>query len=283
MNIDKKALALANGRPHYARKRFGQNFLHDENVIRKIVDAISAVEGDHLLEIGPGLGALTKELAKTGATIHCVELDADLAKSLRTEFQEYDSIKIIEGDALKFDLSSIATEKRPLRVIGNLPYNISTPIIFHLLKNSELIRDMTFMLQLEVIQRMISKVGKKNYGRLSLMVQYYCEVEHLFNVPSSAFSPKPKVVSALARLKPHSSTSIRAKDSDCLQTVIRTAFNQRRKTLRNSLRTIIPEALLDRIAINKNLRPQDITLNEYVEISNAICNHTAGPEDYETK
>ena len=283
MNIDKKALALANGRPHYARKRFGQNFLHDENVIRKIVDAISAVEGDHLLEIGPGLGALTKELAKTGATIHCVELDADLAKSLRTEFQEYDSIKIIEGDALKFDLSSIATEKRPLRVIGNLPYNISTPIIFHLLKNSELIRDMTFMLQLEVIQRMISKVGKRNYGRLSLMVQYYCEVEHLFNVPSSAFSPKPKVVSALARLKPHSSTSIRAKDSDCLQTVIRTAFNQRRKTLRNSLRTIIPEALLDRIAINKNLRPQDITLNEYVEISNAICNHTAGPEDYEAK
>ena len=283
MNIDKKALALANGRPHYARKRFGQNFLHDENVIRKIVDAISAVEGDHLLEIGPGLGALTKELAKTGATIHCVELDADLAKSLRTEFQEYDSIKIIEGDALKFDLSSIATEKRPLRVIGNLPYNISTPIIFHLLKNSERIRDMTFMLQLEVIQRMISKVGKRNYGRLSLMVQYYCEVEHLFNVASSAFSPKPKVVSALARLKPHNSTSIRAKDSDCLQTVIRTAFNQRRKTLRNSLRTIIPEALLDRIAINKNLRPQDITLNEYVEISNAICNHTAGPEDYETK
>ena len=283
MNIDKKALALANGRPHYARKRFGQNFLHDENVIRKIVDAISAVEGDHLLEIGPGLGALTKELAKTGATIHCVELDADLAKSLRTEFQEYDSIKIIEGDALKFDLSSIATEKRPLRVIGNLPYNISTPIIFHLLKNSELIRDMTFMLQLEVIQRMISKVGNRNYGRLSLMVQYYCEVEHLFNVASSAFSPKPKVVSALARLKPHSSTSIRAKDSDCLQTVIRTAFNQRRKTLRNSLRTIIPEALLDRIAINKNLRPQDITLNEYVEISNAICNHTAGPEDYEAK
>ena len=283
MNIDKKALALANGRPHYARKRFGQNFLHDENVIRKIVDAISAVEGDHLLEIGPGLGALTKELAKTGATIHCVELDADLAKSLRTEFQEYDSIKIIEGDALKFDLSSIATEKRPLRVIGNLPYNISTPIIFHLLKNSELIRDMTFMLQLEVIQRMVSKVGKRNYGRLSLMVQYYCEVEHLFNVASSAFSPKPKVVSALARLKPHNSTSIRAKDSDCLQTVIRTAFNQRRKTLRNSLRTIIPEALLDRIAINKSLRPQDITLNEYVEISNAICNHTAGPEDYETK
>ena len=283
MNIDKKALALANGRPHYARRRFGQNFLHDENVIRKIVDSISAVEGDHLLEIGPGLGALTKELAKTGATIHCVELDADLAKSLRTEFQEYDSIKIIEGDALKFDLSSIATEKRPLRVIGNLPYNISTPIIFHLLKNSELIRDMTFMLQLEVIQRMVSKVGKRNYGRLSLMVQYYCEVEHLFNVASSAFSPKPKVVSALARLKPHNSTSIRAKDSDCLQTVIRTAFNQRRKTLRNSLRTIIPEALLDRIAINKNLRPQDITLNEYVEISNAICNHTAGPEDYETK
>ena len=283
MNIDKKALALANGRPHYARKRFGQNFLHDENVIRKIVDAISAVEGDHLLEIGPGLGALTKELAKTGATIHCVELDADLAKSLRTEFQEYDSIKIIEGDALKFDLSSIATEKRSLRVIGNLPYNISTPIIFHLLKNSELIRDMTFMLQLEVIQRMVSKVGRRNYGRLSLMVQYYCEVEHLFNVASSAFSPKPKVVSALARLKPHNTTSIRAKDSDCLQTVIRTAFNQRRKTLRNSLRTIIPEALLDRIAINKNLRPQNITLNEYVEISNAICNHTAGPKDYETK
>ena len=283
MRIDNKALALANGRPHYARKRFGQNFLHDENVIRKIVDAISAVEGDHLLEIGPGLGALTKELAKTGATIHCVELDADLAKSLRTEFQEYDSIKIIEGDALKFDLNSIAAGKRSLRVVGNLPYNISTPIIFHLLKNSELIRDMIFMLQLEVIQRMVSKVGNRNYGRLSLMVQYYCEVEHLFNVASSAFSPKPKVVSALARHKPHSNISIQAKDSDCLQTVIRTAFNQRRKTLRNSLKTIIPEDLLEQIAVNKELRPQNITLNEYVEISNAICDHTARLEDEETK
>jgi len=265
-----KLTKLSNGLSHQVRKRFGQNFLHDEVVITKILDTISPRKEDHILEIGPGLGALTKGLARSGAKLHCVELDKDLAKSLKTEYGKHDKVKITQADALEFNLNSIATKREPLRVVGNLPYNISTPLIFHLLKKSGLIKDMTFMLQLEVIQRMVSKVGSKNYGRLGLMVQYYCEAEHLFNIASAAFTPKPKVVSALVRLKPHSTSSLKAKDPDCLKKVIQTAFNQRRKTVRNSLRSIVPESLLDQILVNKKLRPENLTLYDYVKISDAI-------------
>ena len=262
---------LASGLPHQIRKRFGQNFLHDEHVISKVLGAVAPTKDDHILEIGPGFGAITKQLAQSGARLHCIELDADLATSLKTEYREYKSVNILEADALKFDLSSIATEKNPLRVVGNLPYNISTPLIFHLLKNSNLIKDMTFMLQLEVIQRMVSKVGSKNYGRLGLMVQYYCEIEHLFNIASDAFIPRPKVVSALARLKPHKTSAIKAKDPECLKAVIQTAFNQRRKTVRNSLSTLVSESILEEIPVNKKLRPENLTLQDYVRISDAIA------------
>lgn len=261
---------LSNGLSHQVRKRFGQNFLHDEEVIAKILDTISPSKQEHILEIGPGLGALTKGLANSGAKLHCVELDTDLAESLKTEYAKYDKVKITQADALEFDLNSIATERQPLRIVGNLPYNISTPLIFHLLKNSGLIKDMTFMLQLEVIQRMVSKVGNKNYGRLGLMVQYYCEAEHLFNIASAAFTPKPKVVSALVRLKPRSVSSLKAKDPECLKAIIQTAFNQRRKTVRNSLRSMVPESLLEQILVDKKLRPENLTLHDYVKISDAI-------------
>ena len=266
---------LSNGLPHQIRKRFGQNFLHDKQVISKILGAISPTKEDHILEIGPGFGAITKPLAQSGATLHCIELDTDLAASLKTEYRDYKSVNILEADALKFDLGSIATEKNPLRVVGNLPYNISTPLIFHLLKSSNLIKDMTFMLQLEVIQRMVSKVGSKNYGRLGLMVQYYCEIEHLFNIASDAFTPRPKVVSALARLRPRKTSAITAKDPECLKTVIQTAFNQRRKTVRNSLSTLVSESLLEEIPVNKRLRPENLTLQDYVRISDAISARNA--------
>ena len=261
---------LASGLPHQIRKRFGQNFLQDEHVISKIMDAVSPAEEDHILEIGPGFGAITRQLAKSGARIDCVEIDTDLATSLKTEYKEYESINILEYDALKFDISTIASTKRPLRVVGNLPYNISTPLIFHLLKSSDLIKDMTLMLQLEVIQRMVSKVGSKNYGRLGLMVQYHCEVEHLFNIASDAFFPRPKVVSALARLKPRKASKVTVKDPECFKKVIQTAFNQRRKTVRNSLRSLASDSLLEEIPVNKSLRPENLTLREYIKISNAI-------------
>jgi len=270
MRRNTKLPRLASGLPHQIRKRFGQNFLHDKHVISKIIGAVSPTKDDHILEIGPGFGAITEQLAQSGATLNCLELDTDLAASLKSHYRKYKSVNILEADALKFDLSSIATEKTPLRVVGNLPYNISTPLIFHLLKNSKLIKDMTFMLQLEVIQRMVSKVGSKNYGRLGLMVQYYCEVEHLFNIASDAFVPRPKVVSALARLKPHKASSIKAKDPECLKVVIQTAFNQRRKTVRNSLSTLVSESLLEGIPVNKKLRPENLTLEDYVRISDAI-------------
>ena len=177
-----------------------------------------------------------------------------------------------QQDGLKFDFTQLAPARRSLRVIGNLPYNISTPMLFHLMKYHEVIKDMTFMLQLEVVQRMAAKPGNKNYGRLSLMLQYFCKVEHLFNIPSAAFSPKPKVVSAIARLTPHSKFPVIANDVHSLQTVIRTAFNQRRKTLKNSLKTIISKETLNKLPLDSSLRPENLSLQDYVIISDAISN-----------
>ena len=251
-------------------KSLGQNFLHDQNIVDKIVEQIEPKNNEHLVEIGPGQGALTKPLASSGAKLDCIELDRDLAKYLDKEFSEVEGVSIFQQDGLKFDLSTLTDTEKSLRIIGNLPYNISTPVIFHLLKSHQLICDMIFMLQLEVVQRLVATAGGKNYGRLGLMVQYFCEVEHLFNVPSSAFTPKPKVVSAIVRLKPHSDFPLEAKDPECLQTVIRTAFNQRRKTLKNSLRTIISKKVLNELPIDAGLRPEKLSLADYVLISDAI-------------
>jgi len=263
-------ISLNNGKPHQARKRFGQNFLHDANTIQKIIDSIAPKADDHLLEIGPGQGALTIPLAESGAQLDCVELDRDLAAFLEEKFTNQSSVNIFQQDVLKSELVQFTDKEKSLRIVGNLPYNISTPVIFHLLKNHSLIHDMVFMLQLEVIQRMVAKPGNKTYGRLGLMVQYYCEVEHLFNVPSSAFTPRPKVVSAIVRLKPHKDFPIIAKSPEKLQVVIRTAFNQRRKTLKNSLRAIISENQLEDLPIDTSLRPENLSLADYVLISDAI-------------
>jgi 16S rRNA (adenine1518-N6/adenine1519-N6)-dimethyltransferase len=270
MKRESSVIKLANGLTHQPRKRFGQNFLHDQNAIEKIIDAISPCKEHHIVEIGPGYGALTNPLFKSGAKLDCVEIDQDLAKFIDHKFGNSKNFQVFQEDILKFDLALLSKKEQTLRIVGNLPYNISTPVIFHLLKNHRLIADMIFMLQLEVIQRMSSNVGDKNYGRLSLMAQYYCEVEHLFNVPSSSFTPKPKVVSAIVRLKPHQKFPVKAKDPGCLQNVIRTAFNQRRKTLKNSLKTVVSNSILDKLPIDTNLRPENLTLKDYVTISDAI-------------
>lgn len=263
-------LRLSNGMPHQARKRFGQNFLHDQGVIQRIVNAISAGAHDHIVEIGPGQGALTRPLAASGARLDCVELDRDLAAHLNTQFADASNVTIYQHDILKFDLPQLTTSPQSLRIIGNLPYNISTPVLFYLLQNHSLIRDMTFMLQLEVVQRMAAKCGDKNYGRLGLMLQYFCEVTPLFNVSSAAFTPRPKVSSAIVRLIPHRQFPVAARDPECLQIVIRTAFNQRRKTLKNSLKAIISEELLNTLPLDISLRPENLTLADYVMISDAV-------------
>jgi len=275
-----KAVRLSTGTSHRARKRFGQNFLRDQHIIDRIIDSFSATEKDHLLEIGPGQGALTKQLAATGAKLDCIELDRDLADHLSKQFADAENVSIYQQDILKFQLTELVKNSERLRIIGNLPYNISTPVMFHLLKSQTHIEDMTFMLQLEVVERLAAGVGDKNYGRLGLMVQYFCQVEHLFNVPATAFSPQPKVNSAIVRLTPHQQTlndpQLKAKDVACLQMVVRTAFNQRRKTLKNSLKTLIPEETLNKLPIDCSLRPENISLKEYILISDVLADMTEG-------
>lgn len=261
---------MGNGLAHQARKRFGQNFLHDMNVIERIIATIGAAADDQLLEIGPGQAALTDLLADSGARLDCVELDRDLAKFLKQRFLGNERVTIHQQDVLKFDPRTLRPEPHGLRVVGNLPYNISTPVIFHLLKYHGLIRDMVFMLQLEVIQRMVAGPDDKNYGRLGLMLQYYCKVEHLFNVPSAAFTPRPKVVSAIVRLTPHREMPLTAKDPACLETVVRTAFNQRRKTLKNSLKPLFSTEAMAQLPIDTSLRPENLSLADYVVISDKL-------------
>ena len=269
-----KAVTLSTGTTHQARKRFGQNFLHDQQVIDRIIREIAPTSSDHLLEIGPGQGALTEQLAESGARVDCVELDRDLAEHLRHQYRDYDNVHIHQHDILKFDLNDLGLSDKRVRIIGNLPYNISTAVLFHLVKYHEKIEDMSFMLQLEVVERMSASVGDKDYGRLSLMLQYFCQAEKLFDVSPQAFTPQPKVNSAIVRLTPHKALPITVKDTDCLKVVVRTAFNQRRKTLKNSLKTLISDSELSDLEIDMTLRPENLTLTDYVKISDAISEST---------
>lgn len=257
---------------HKARKRFGQNFLHDQGVIGRIIRAINPQPKHHLVEIGPGLGALTEELLDaTNGHLDAVELDRDLIPVLRTQFFRYaDTFTIHEADALKFDFAGLKQDERPLRIVGNLPYNISTPLIFHLVSFNGLIEDMHFMLQKEVVDRLAAGPGDNHYGRLGIMAQYYCRVEPLFIVPPGAFSPAPKVDSAIVRLVPYAEPPIPAKDVGQLQHVVRTAFGQRRKTLRNNLKQLISADALEALDIDPGLRPERLTLAEFVRISDAL-------------
>jgi 16S rRNA (adenine1518-N6/adenine1519-N6)-dimethyltransferase len=254
---------------HQARKRFGQNFLHDPGVIERIVRSINPKADDTMVEIGPGLGALTEELLSVNPRLHVVELDRDLIPVLRTRFFNYPELHIHEADALRFDFSELATDS-PLRVVGNLPYNISTPLIFHLLEQSGVVKDMHFMLQKEVVQRMAAGPGDNNYGRLGIMAQYFCRVQPLFEVGPGAFKPSPRVDSAIVRLIPHETLPHPARDLSMLQQVVRTAFNARRKTLRKGLGSLISVEELQTLGINDGLRPENLTLPEYVAIADYL-------------
>ncbi|WP_110685483.1 16S rRNA (adenine(1518)-N(6)/adenine(1519)-N(6))-dimethyltransferase RsmA [Salinicola aestuarinus] len=254
-----------------ARKRFGQNFLRDTGVISRIVRAIAPREGDRLVEIGPGQGALTAPLIQASQALEVIELDRDLIPGLRVQFYDYPDFVIHEGDALKFDFQALSDQDgRALRVVGNLPYNISTPIIFHLLGARGAIEDMHFMLQKEVVDRLAAEPGDTDWGRLSVMTQYYCQVESLFVVPPESFLPQPKVDSAIVRLTPHAELPAVADDETRFADVVRQAFGQRRKTLRNNLKGLISAETLTEIGIDPGRRPQTLRVDELVAISNRV-------------
>ncbi|MGV8841670.1 MAG: 16S rRNA (adenine(1518)-N(6)/adenine(1519)-N(6))-dimethyltransferase RsmA [Pseudomonas sp.] len=259
---------------HRARKRFGQNFLHDAGVIHHILRAIHALPGERLVEIGPGQGALTEGLLGSGAQLDVIELDFDLIPILKHKFGAVPGFALHQGDALKFDFASLNPEPRSLRVVGNLPYNISTPLIFHLLEHAGLFCDMHFMLQKEVVQRLAATPGGGDWGRLSIMVQYHCRVEHLFNVGSGAFKPAPKVDSAIVRLVPHAVLPHPAKDHHLLERVVREAFNQRRKTLRNTLKALLDSDAIEAAGVDGSLRPEQLDVAAFVRLADQLSDQT---------
>ncbi|OGT22076.1 MAG: 16S rRNA (adenine(1518)-N(6)/adenine(1519)-N(6))-dimethyltransferase [Gammaproteobacteria bacterium RIFCSPHIGHO2_02_FULL_42_13] len=255
---------------HQPRKRFGQNFLSDETVLDRIVSAIHPKSEQSIVEIGPGLGALTKKLLPLVNKLDAVELDRDLIPKLQASCAGLGELIIHQQDALKFDFASVIKNKQKLRIVGNLPYNISTPLLFYLLTFAPYIQDMYFMLQKEVAHRLASAPGNKTYGRLSVMVQYYCTVEILFDVEAVAFNPKPKVDSAFIRLVPYDRPPYFANDFDLFAELVNAAFTQRRKTIRNALGTFISAEALESLNISPTLRPENLTIEQFVRIANQL-------------
>ncbi|MDZ4140491.1 MAG: 16S rRNA (adenine(1518)-N(6)/adenine(1519)-N(6))-dimethyltransferase RsmA [Methylotenera sp.] len=252
---------------HIAKKRFGQNFLTDQSVIASLVAAISPQVDDLMVEIGPGLGALTKPLLQKLKLLHVVEVDRDIIAWMQKAYLNH-AISIHNADALKFDFTSLGNH---LRVTGNLPYNISTPILFHLLDNISHITDMHFMLQKEVVERMVAAPSTPAYGRLSVMLQYRLQMDYLITVPPEAFEPAPKVESAFVRCVPHATLPFEAKDEALFAKVVLAAFGQRRKTLRNTLKGLLDDNGFTALNINSQLRAENLTVANFVSIANYLC------------
>jgi len=252
---------------HRPRKRFGQHFLSDPGIIDAIVQAIDPQPGDTVVEIGPGHGAITEPLARRAGHLHCVELDRDLAATLRRRFGSRDNVTIHEADALGFDFCTLGDS---LRIVGNLPYNISTPLLFHLIDSRDCIEDMHFMLQKEVVDRMTAAPGSKAYGRLGIMLGCHLAVEALFDVDPLCFDPPPAVTSAVVRLAPLGSARPEIDDEKLLGRLVATAFSQRRKTLRNALKTVLDETELVSLGIDPGKRPESIPVSGYVAMANYV-------------
>ena len=256
---------------HQAKKRFGQNFLVDGQIIDDIVRCIRPEANDNMVEIGPGLGALTRPLLKQLNTLHVIEIDRDIIARLKTDYPQ-DKIVIHEGDALQFDFATLGT---PLRIVGNLPYNISSPLLFHFSDYATSITDMHFMLQNEVVERMVAAPSTPEYGRLSVMLQYRFYMEKLLDVPPESFRPAPKVDSAIVRMIPVDFSEVgagdAAKDPLLFARVVTAAFSQRRKMLRNTLRDFISEADLGALGITPTARAEDIAVADYVRLANTLA------------
>jgi len=272
---------------HMARKRFGQNFLIDDGIIHGIVSAIDPQAGDVLVEIGPGLGALTDPLLERLPQMQVVELDRDLVERLRRRYG--DRLTVHAGDALAFDFGKLATPGHPLRIVGNLPYNISSPLLFHLMDFAEHVRDQHFMLQKEVVERMVAEPGNKSFGRLSIMLQVRYHMEHVLDVPPGSFNPPPKVDSAVVRMIPWPRlTDGRLKspyfdpDSpDCDMTVlgdvVAAAFSQRRKVLRNTLSFLRDQVDFDAMGFDLGRRAEEVPVAEYVALARRLGSAAGAP------
>ncbi|WCN08353.1 16S rRNA (adenine(1518)-N(6)/adenine(1519)-N(6))-dimethyltransferase RsmA [Marinomonas mediterranea] len=260
---------MSKAQPHKARKRFGQNFLHDMGIIRRIVACIAPKEGQRVVEIGPGKGALTEGIISATKSMDVVELDRDLIPILKVNLFKYPDLRVHEADAMKFDFRQLATEGN-IRVVGNLPYNISTPLIFHLLEQADVIDDMHFMLQKEVVDRLAARPGDSLYGRLSVMAQYFCSVESLFIVGPDSFDPPPKVDSAIVRMTPYTTLPVVAHDLKGLEDTVRIGFQQRRKTLRNNYKGTLTAEELESIQIDPTLRPERLDIPDFVRIANYL-------------
>lgn len=251
---------------HVARKRFGQNFLIDHGIIGSIVSAINPQRTDTVVEIGPGLGAITEPLLQKVDHLHVVEIDRDLIARLRKQHTP-ERMTIHEGDALAFDFASVGTR---LRLVGNLPYNISTPLLFHLADYAEAVYDMHFMLQKEVVERMVAEPGDADFGRMSVMLQYRFWLEWLIDVPPESFDPAPKVDSAVVRLIPKPASELTAKNEDKLASVVLAAFSQRRKMLRNTLKGVLNDEGFAALGIAPTLRAEDVSVADYIRIANYL-------------
>ena len=253
---------------HIPRKRFGQNFLHDQNVISNIINLINPQPDDQVIEIGPGQGALTIPLLNLLNNLDVIEIDRDLVAWWKT--QAFANLNIHECDALRVDFCALRNDKeKKVRMVGNLPYNISTPILFHLLDYRECILDMHFMLQKEVVDRITAQPGSKTYGRLSVMMQFFCETENLLTVRPGAFNPPPKVDSAVIRLRPYETAPVDA-DPAQLSKVVNQAFSQRRKTLRNCLKGLITEQVIAELDIDPGCRAETLPLSAFARLANAL-------------
>ncbi len=250
---------------HQPRKRFGQNFLVDQSVLQAMTAVIHVQPDDHLIEIGPGTGALTKYLLQQCHHIDAIEIDRDLSSLLKSEFSDT-ALTLYEQDVLTVDFRQFSPT--PLRVIGNLPYNISTPLIFHLLQFLECIEDMHFLLQKEVVERITAEPGSKDYGRLSIMIQYFCETEYLLDVSKHAFRPEPKVESAFFRLKPHAVLPFKARNLQTFSQIVQTCFNHRRKMLRKILKEHYDLSRIEDQHIDLNKRSEELSVEDFVRLAN---------------
>ncbi len=254
-------------RAHVARKRFGQHFLTATDVISDIAGAVNAVSDDTLVEIGPGRGAITAPLAETGARLHAIEFDRDLITPLRERFADFENVTIHQGDALKFDYAALGED---LRIVSNLPYNISTPVLFRLIEFKDQIRDMYLMLQKEVVNRMAAEPGSKSYGRLTIMLGCHLQVQPLFDVDPAAFSPPPKVMSSVVALRPLPKCPFDISDHGVFSALVTKAFNQRRKTVQNALKGMAGSGQLVRAGIDPSSRPEQIPIEHWAALAN-LC------------
>ncbi len=255
---------------HRPRKRFGQNFLHDQAVIERILACIDPRHGQRLVEIGPGQGALTRGLLQRIGELDAIELDRDLIEPLRNRCAGLGDLRLHNADALKFDFRRLRTDDRRLRMVGNLPYNISTPLLFHLIEQADVIEDMHFMLQKEVVARMAAGPGSKTYGRLSVMLQVSCEVSALFDIGPESFDPPPKVDSSVVRLVPLTEPLIGRTEMAGFSELVAAAFAHRRKTLRNNLKGSLDAGQISALGVDPTARAESLSIEEFKRLHGAL-------------